>query len=350
MLSASHNPMPDNGIKFFARGGVKLDDAVEDEIEALIGVEVSEPIGADVGRVTDLVEASQQYVDHLVATVPVSLAGLNVVLDCAEGAASDVAPRAFRAAGAEVVAIHDRPDGLNINDGCGSTHLDDLQRAVVAHGADAGFAFDGDADRCLAADAAGQVVDGDQIMAILALAMQAQGTLARETVVATVMSNLGFLTAMKDAGLSVIQAKVGDRYVLEEMRTGGYNLGGEQSGHVILSDHGATGDGILAALQVAARMAATGASLAGLAGVMTRMPQVLINVPDVDKARAHSDETVLAAVAEEEAVLDGKGRVLLRPSGTEPLVRVMVEAETHDQARQTAERLAKVVTSALSLH
>jgi phosphoglucosamine mutase len=349
MLSASHNPMPDNGIKFFARGGVKLDDAVEDEIEALIGVEVTEPTGADVGRVTDLVEASQQYVDHLVATVPVSLAGLNVVLDCAEGAACDGAPRAFRAAGAEVVAIHHHPDGLNINDGCGSTNLGDLQRAVVEHRADAGFAFDGDADRCLAADAEGQVVDGDQIMAILALSMQAQGTLARETVVATVMSNLGFLTAMKDAGLAVIQARVGDRYVLEEMRTGGYNLGGEQSGHVILSDHVTTGDGILSALQVAARMAATGAGLADLAGVMTRLPQVLLNVPGVDRARAHTDPAVLAAVAEEEAALGGRGRVLLRPSGTEPLVRVMVEAETHEQAEQAAERLAKVVAASLSL-
>jgi phosphoglucosamine mutase len=349
MLSASHNPMPDNGIKFFAGGGVKLDDAVEDRIEALIGAALTEPTGPEVGRVTDFAAASQQYVDHLVATVRVPLDGLRVVLDCAEGAAYDVAPRAFRAAGASVVAIHAEPDGLNINDGCGSTHLDDLQRAVVEHGADAGFAFDGDADRCLAADASGELVDGDQLMAILALAMHAQGALAHETVVATVMSNLGFLIAMRDAGLTVVQAKVGDRYVLEEMRTGGYNLGGEQSGHVILGDHVTTGDGILSALQVASRMAATGAGLAHLAGVMTRLPQVLINVSGVDKLRAHSDQAVLAAVAEEEAALGERGRVLLRPSGTEPLVRVMVEAETHEQAEQVAERLAKVVASSLSL-
>ncbi|MGH3505756.1 MAG: phosphoglucosamine mutase, partial [Nocardioidaceae bacterium] len=257
MISASHNPMPDNGIKFFARGGQKLADAVEDEIEALLGSDLSEPTGAGVGRVTDLEEAGQLYVDHLIATVPGPLDGLRIVLDCAEGAAFDVAPRAFERAGAEVVAIHASPDGLNINDGCGSTHLDDLQRAVVEHNADAGFALDGDADRCLAADATGERVDGDQLMAILALAMKAQGTLAHETVVVTVMSNLGFLHAMRDAGLTVIQAKVGDRYVLEQMRTGRYNLGGEQSGHVILSDHVATGDGILAALQVAARMAAS---------------------------------------------------------------------------------------------
>jgi phosphoglucosamine mutase len=344
MLSASHNPMPDNGIKFFARGGHKLDDSVEDQIEALLAVEPDRrPEGPDVGRVIDQPDAAQLYVEHLVSTVPVSLEGLRIVLDCAEGAASIVAPHAFAAAGAEVVAIHDAPDGLNINRDCGSTHLAALQAAVVEHGADAGFALDGDADRCLAADDEGNLIDGDQIMAILALALQA------DTVVATVMSNLGFLTAMEAAGLTVVQARVGDRYVLEEMRAGSYNFGGEQSGHVILSDHGTTGDGVLTALQVAARMAATHQTLAKLSGAMQRMPQVLVNVSGVDKSRAHSDPAVLAAVAEEEEALGGRGRVLLRSSGTEPLVRVMVEAETHELAQQTADRLAKVVTASLGL-
>jgi phosphoglucosamine mutase len=350
MLSASHNPMPDNGIKFFARGGHKLDDSVEDQIEALLAVEPDRrPEGPDVGRVIDQPDAAQLYVEHLVSTVPVSLEGLRIVLDCAEGAASIVAPHAFAAAGAEVVAIHDAPDGLNINRDCGSTHLAALQAAVVEHGADAGFALDGDADRCLAADDEGNLIDGDQIMAILALALQAQGVLAQDTVVATVMSNLGFLTAMEAAGLTVVQARVGDRYVLEEMRAGSYNFGGEQSGHVILSDHGTTGDGVLTALQVAARMAATHQTLAKLSGAMQRMPQVLVNVSGVDKSRAHSDPAVLAAVAEEEEALGGRGRVLLRSSGTEPLVRVMVEAETHELAQQTADRLAKVVTASLGL-
>jgi phosphoglucosamine mutase len=276
------------------------------------------------------------------------LAGLKIVLDCAEGAASIAAPAAFERAGAEVVAIHNEPDGLNINDGCGSTHLGSLQGSVAEHDADAGFAFDGDADRCLAVDASGAVVDGDQLLAILAVAQREVGRLAAGTVVATVMSNLGFMVAMRDAGITVVTAKVGDRYVLEAMRAGGFTLGGEQSGHLIMSDHAATGDGVLAALHVTARMAATKSSLAELAGVMTRMPQVLVNVPGVDKSRAHSDAAVQAAVAEAEAQLGEAGRVLLRPSGTEPLVRVMVEATSADQAEAVAHHLADVVRSALS--
>ncbi len=349
MISASHNPMPDNGIKFFARGGRKLPDEVEDAIEAALGGPGPRPCGAGVGRVSDEPAALDRYVSHLVSTVSTPLAGLRVVLDCAEGAAWRVAPDAFRDAGADVVAIHDEPDGLNINDGCGSTHLSDLQAAVVADGADAGFAFDGDADRCLAVAADGRVVDGDQLLAILALASRDAGTLADDTVVATVMSNLGFLVAMRTAGVKVVRAQVGDRYVLEEMRSGGYNLGGEQSGHVIMQDHATTGDGVLTALHVVARMAHTRRTLADLSGVMQRMPQVLINVRDVDRRQADSHPVVQAAVREVEAELGDRGRVLLRPSGTEQLVRVMVEAESEADAQSMAERLADVVKVSLAL-
>ncbi|MGN6250568.1 MAG: phosphoglucosamine mutase [Marmoricola sp.] len=349
MLSASHNPMPDNGIKFLARGGVKLDDVIEDAIEKRLREPWDRPTGADVGRLEQHPTAIEEYAAHLVATVDHDLAGLKVVLDCAHGAASAVGPRALRAAGAEVVAINAEPTGLNINDGCGSTHLDGLRRAVVEHGADAGFALDGDADRCLAVDATGAVVDGDQLLAILALALREKGELHADTVVATVMSNLGFVQAMKAEGIGVRQTKVGDRYVLEAMRTLGYTLGGEQSGHVIMSRHATTGDGLLTALQVLDRMAATGRSIGALAGVMTRLPQVLLNVPGVDKGRADDDPVLAAAVAEVEAELGDDGRVLLRPSGTEPLVRVMVEAPAEEQARDIADRLAVVVRDRLTL-
>ncbi|MBO9522986.1 MAG: phosphoglucosamine mutase [Nocardioidaceae bacterium] len=349
MLSASHNAMPDNGIKFLARGGVKLDDAIEDAIEARLEEPWERPTGADVGRVRTHATAIDEYVAHLTGTVDRPLAGIKVVLDCANGAASVAGPQALRAAGAEVVAICAEPDGLNINEGCGSTHLDVLQKAVVEHGADVGFALDGDADRCLAVDASGAVVDGDQILAILALSLREQGHLHDDTVVATVMSNLGFVNAMKAAGVTVRQTVVGDRYVLEEMKAGGFSLGGEQSGHVIMSEHATTGDGLLTTLQVLRRMAATGSSIADLAGVMTRLPQVLVNVPGVDKARADSDEALAAAVAEATAELGETGRVLLRPSGTEPLVRVMVEAATAEQAQGVAERLADVVRERLAL-
>ncbi|MDQ4008098.1 MAG: phosphoglucosamine mutase [Actinomycetota bacterium] len=349
MLSASHNPMPDNGIKFFARGGHKLEDAVEHAIEGHMGAEWRRPTGRGVGRVRDLPEGSERYVEHLVSTVSARLEGLKVIVDAASGAAYDVAPRALRALGADVVAIHCDPDGYDINDGCGSTHLDSLQTAVLAHEADAGVALDGDADRCLAIDADGQVVDGDQILAALALAMRDAGRLKDGTVVATVMSNLGFLQAMGREQIRVEQTKVGDRYVLERMRAGGFSLGGEQSGHLILAEHGTTGDGVLTAVHLLARMAETGRSLASLAGVMTRLPQVLVNVPGVDKKRADTDATVAAAVAEATAELGSTGRVLLRPSGTEPLVRVMVEAESPEQAEQVAKRLADVVAGALKL-
>jgi phosphoglucosamine mutase len=349
MLSASHNPMPDNGIKFLARGGVKLDDAIEAAIEARMGEAWDRPTGGAVGRVTEHPTAVDEYVAHLDSTIARSLEGLTVVLDCAEGAAYEAGPRALREAGATVVPIHTSPDGLNINDGCGSTHLEPLRAAVVAHGADAGFALDGDADRCLAVDHEGNIVDGDQLLAVLALALAESGHLAKNTVVATVMSNLGFVQAMKAAGLGVRQTKVGDRYVLEAMRVSGYSLGGEQSGHVIMSEYATTGDGILTALHVLERMAGTGQKLQSLASVVSRLPQVLVNVPNVDKGRTDEDAVLAAAVAEEEAILGDEGRILLRPSGTEPLVRVMVEARTHAEAQGVAERLADVVRRQLGL-
>lgn len=346
MLSASHNPMPDNGIKFLARGGLKLDDAIERAIEARLREPWERPTGADVGRVAEHRSGGEEYVAHLAGTLDAPLAGLRIVLDCAEGAASEVGPAALRAAGADVIAIHARPNGLNINEGCGSTHLEALRASVLAHGADAGFALDGDADRCLAVDADGEFVDGDQILAVLALAMKDAGGLAGDTVVATVMSNLGFTRALTAHGVRVIATQVGDRYVLEEMNASGHVLGGEQSGHVVMRRYATTGDGVLTALHVAQRMAATGSPLARLAGVMTRMPQVLVNVPDVDKSRT-DDEVLQAAIVAEQGRLGETGRILLRASGTEALVRVMVEAPTDAEARGVAERLADVVRDRL---
>ncbi|QNP64784.1 phosphoglucosamine mutase [Streptomyces genisteinicus] len=352
MLSASHNAMPDNGIKFFARGGHKLADELEDRIEQVYeqhrtGEPWDRPTGAGVGRVKEYDEGFDKYVAHLVAVLPNRLDGLRIVLDEAHGAASRVSPEAFARAGAEVVTIGAEPDGLNINDGCGSTHLDLLKAAVVEHGADLGIAHDGDADRCLAVDAAGREVDGDQILAVLALAMREAGTLRGNTVVATVMSNLGFKLAMEREGVDLVRTAVGDRYVLEAMKEQGYALGGEQSGHVIVLDHATTGDGTLTGLMLAARIAATGRSLADLAGVMERLPQVLVNVRDVDKSRVTTSAELSQAVAEAERELGATGRVLLRSSGTEPLVRVMVEAPDLEQAKSVASRLADVVKSAL---
>jgi len=348
VISASHNPMPDNGIKFLARGGVKLDDALEDRIEARLGQPWQHPTGAAVGRIEAREDAWAEYADHLARTVTTPLDGLTVVVDAAHGAAYRSGPAALRQAGATVIELHVSPDGLNINDNAGSTHPEALQRAVVEHGADAGFAYDGDADRCLAIDADGVLVDGDQLIAILALGLADQGKLVGDTVVATVMSNLGFVRAMTEAGLTVRHAAVGDRYVLEEMRAGGFALGGEQSGHIIMADLATTGDGTLTSLHVLERMARTGRPLAELAGVMTRLPQVLLNVKGVDRTRC-DDLELLAAVAAEESELGDAGRVLLRPSGTEPVVRVMVEAETHERAQAVAERLAGVVRERLAL-
>ncbi len=351
MISASHNPMPDNGIKFFQRGGVKLDDTLEDAIEERMGEPFELPTGAMVGRVTADPGAIGSYVGHLVASLAGEdvLKGITVVLDSANGASSMTAKAAFERQGAAVVAIHNTPDGENINENCGSTHMGDLQAKVVEVGADLGLAFDGDADRCLACDAQGTIIDGDQILAILALALKEQGELHSDTVVATIMSNLGFVNAMKANDIKVDQTKVGDRYVLESMNANGFTLGGEQSGHVIMSEFATTGDGVLTGLHVAARMARTGKSLQELGSVMTRLPQTMINVKGVDKLRAGIDPTIQAAVSKANKELGSTGRVVLRPSGTEPVVRVMVEAETMERAQQVCEELSAIVKERVSL-
>jgi len=342
MVSASHNPMPDNGLKLFGPGGWKLPDEVEVALEAGLGATRERPTGLELGRIgaadPALVEA---YRASLLAALPAKADGLVVVVDCAQGSACGLAPDLYRAAGARVVAIAAEGDGTRINDGSGATHLALLQAAVLEHGADLGLAHDGDADRCLAVDATGAVVDGDQLLALLAVAMHERGQLPTGTVVATVMSNLGFVRALTERGIEVVQAAVGDRYVLEAMRAGGHALGGEQSGHTVLLDHATTGDGLLTGLSVLGRMAETGRSLADLAAVMTRLPQVLVNVRAA-RTRAQ-DADVLDAVAREEGLLGSTGRVLLRPSGTEALVRVMVEAETPERATEVAARLAEVV-------
>jgi phosphoglucosamine mutase len=349
MLSASHNPMPDNGIKLFAAGGQKLPDEIEAKIEAAVsdghGL-VHRPTGAGIGRVHDLLDGAEHYVKHLVSATPHRLDGIKVVVDCANGAASEVGPAAYEEAGAEVIAINADPDGLNINDNCGSTHIDVVREAVLAEGADLGIAHDGDADRCLAVTAAGEVVDGDQIMAILALAMRDAGTLTENTLVATVMSNLGLRLAMQRENIRLVEAKVGDRYVLEELQAGSLALGGEQSGHIVMPAYATTGDGVLTGLHLMAQVAASGKSLADLAAVLHKLPQVLINVNVADRQAGAAAPTVQAAVALAEDELGETGRVLLRPSGTEPLVRVMVEAATEEQARSVAERIAAEVRSA----
>ena len=349
MISASHNPAADNGIKFFARGGHKLADAIEDKIEAGMAATKMAPLGGEVGHIHRFADAEDRYVVHLLKSLPNRLDGIHVVLDCANGAASGLSPEAFKDAGAKVTVIGAEPDGLNINLGVGSTHLSALQAKVLEVGADAGIAHDGDADRCLAVDHTGAIIDGDQIMAILALSAKARGQLARNTLVATVMSNLGLKVAMREAGIQMLETKVGDRYVLEEMRAGGYSLGGEQSGHIIFSKYATTGDGILTGLTLLAEMKRTGKTLAELASVMQIFPQVLINVPGVDKTRVAHDEAISALLVEAEAELNGTGRVLLRASGTEPLVRVMVEAADEGTAQSWASRIAVLVETRLAL-
>lgn len=345
MISASHNAMPDNGIKIFGPGGHKLDDATEDRIEELVNAgPVSRPVGAGIGRVIDAGDALERYLRHVHKAVSTPLDGLTVVVDCANGAAFQAAPSAYRAAGATVIALHAEPDGLNINDHCGSTHMDTLRRAVLAHEADLGLAHDGDADRCLAVDARGEIIDGDAIMVMLALAMQDAGELASNTLVATVMSNLGLHLAMRAAGIEVRTTAVGDRYVLEELRNGEFSLGGEQSGHIVLPAFGTTGDGIVTGLRLMSRMAQTGAPLADLAAPMQTLPQVLINVEVADKTTVAQAPSVQTAVAQAEAELGDTGRILLRPSGTEQVVRVMVEAADEDTARQLAVRVAESVS------
>ena len=390
MLSASHNPAPDNGIKFFARGGLKLPDAVEDEIERSLAAmsrpgrqgrpadnghaetrdgatkagatksgvaepgATQRPAGPDAlpkagfGQVTDAADEVERYLAHLLGTLPepasdAPLTGLRVVADCAHGAAYDVAPRLLRRAGAEVIAIGAEPDGDNINAGCGSTSLGALSEAVRALGADAGIAYDGDADRCLAVDAAGRVIDGDQILAVLAFALHDEGRLAGNTVVSTVMSNLGFRLAMRDAGINVVETPVGDRYLLAAMLEGSYVLGGEQSGHIILLDHATTGDGLLTSLQLLAVAASRGRPLSDLVEVMTKYPQVLVNIPGVDKSLVGCSPELTDAVRDAEAELGESWRVLVRPSGTEDAVRIMVEAVDAGQAHRLADALGAVV-------
>jgi phosphoglucosamine mutase len=347
MISASHNPMPDNGIKLFARGGGKLDDAIEAAIEKRMGEPWERPTGRAVGRIVNDESAAAAYIDHLLASVSTPLTGLKIVVDCANGASSLVAPLVYQKAGATVVAIHHSPDGWNINDGCGSTHLEDLQAAVIREGADFGIAHDGDSDRCLAVDATGAVIDGDQIMTILAIGFKNRGKLKADTIVATVMSNLGFFHAMKHAGIEVITTAVGDRYVLEKMLEGDFSLGGEQSGHLIIREHAGTGDGILTALALAQEVVSSGKSLAELASAMKRFPQILINVSDVAKEKLAQSTAVADAVAAAEKTLGEEGRVLLRASGTESLIRVMVEAASDNLAQEIATSLAAVVKAEL---
>ena len=347
MISASHNPMPDNGIKLFSRGGGKLDDVIEARIEARMGEEWLRPTGRGVGRVINDESAKERYLQHLLASVSTPLAGITVVVDCANGASSFVAPEALRRAGAKVIAIADTPDGWNINDGVGSTHLSHLRSAVLEHGADLGIAHDGDADRCLAIDATGAEVDGDYILSILAKSFKSRGMLKGNTVVGTVMSNLGFMHSMKDAGIDVVTTAVGDRYVLETMLEKDYAIGGEQSGHVIMRDFANTGDGILTALQLIQEIVRTGKTLAELAASMVRFPQVLINVKDVAKEKLDGSAVIAAAVKKAQDELGSNGRVLLRASGTEALVRVMVEAQSDNIATNIAQQLADVVKGEL---
>jgi phosphoglucosamine mutase len=352
VLSASHNPAADNGIKFFGRAGVKLPDETEDAIEArLFSAGTGPPYVF--GRVTDAYSAHETYLDHLLASLPAAvtgqppLQGLRVVVDCAHGAAYSIGPRALRRAGAEVIAIGAAPDGLNINAGVGSTHLDTLAAAVIEHGADAGLAFDGDADRCLAVDGDGQPLDGDQILAVLASQLKRGNQLAGNTVVVTVMSNLGFHDAMRESGVTVIETPVGDKHVYAAMRDGGYILGGEQSGHIIQMGHATTGDGVLTGLHLLAAVNSIGVPVSAAGKMMTRYPQVLINVRG-NKDRAMADPALAEAVSAAKSVLGDAGRVLLRPSGTEPVIRVMVETRHSDLAELIAGQLADAVRLAMS--
>ncbi len=347
MISASHNPAPDNGIKFFSYGGVKLPDEVEDRIEEHLGIEKLLPTGSEVGRIRRFADAEDRYALHLLSTLPQRLDGIHVVLDCAHGAAAAVSPQVFTNAGATITLIGAEPDGNNINDGVGSTHLELLAAKVREVGAHVGIAHDGDADRCLAVDAEGNVIDGDHIMAILAISMKERGLLPDNTLVATVMSNLGLHRAMASHDITVVETAVGDRYVVEALAAGGHGLGGEQSGHVIMSQFGTTGDGVLTGLHLVAEMARTGKSLNELAGVMTVYPQILVNVRGVDHRALHGNTAIETAVAEASLELADSGRVLLRPSGTEPMVRVMVEAADQATADRLAHAIADVVKAEL---
>jgi phosphoglucosamine mutase len=353
MISASHNPVADNGIKFFGPSGYKLTDAEEARVAEVYtasglgeaGHGGQRPVGAEVGGVRPAGEAVERYVSHLVDSATADLSGLRVVVDCANGAASHIAPEVLARLGCEVTAVHASPDGANINDGCGSTAPEALAATVVSHGADVGLAHDGDADRLIAVDHTGGIVDGDVVLAILAERFAGEHGL--HTVVTTLMTNLGFRHAMSRLGIEVVETKVGDRYVLEAMRAGGYTLGGEPSGHLILSDYATTGDGLLTAIALLSTMVRQDAPLATLAAVMRHLPQALVNVEGVDRKGLDDADGLWAAVAAEEAALGEEGRVLVRPSGTEPLVRIMVEAETEPRAHEAASRLATVTREAI---
>lgn len=349
MISASHNPAPDNGIKFFSADGFKLPDEAEDKLEALVRTTpdtMPRPTGAALGSIRTSLEEVEAYMQHVVSTGS-PLKGLKVVVDCGHGAAYQLAPEILRRLGAEVVALNTAPDGLNINDRCGSTHPEELQRMVVVHKANVGIAHDGDADRCIAVDERGELVDGDQIMAICALDMMARGELSKDTLVSTVMSNMGLELLMKQRGIKLVRAKVGDRYVLEEMQKGNYNLGGEQSGHVIFGELSTTGDGILTAVQLLSVLARGSRPLSELAGQMQRLPQWLENVRVKSKEGWETNQAILAAIREAEQSLVGQGRVLVRPSGTEPLIRVMLEGPNLDMIRGMAHQIREVILSEL---
>ncbi len=345
MISASHNPVQDNGIKIFSQNGYKLSDDQEAEIEALLDVvdELPRLIGGEIGRVEDYRLGTNSYIEHLKTTISHSLTGLNVVLDCANGASSFLAPQLFHDLGAEVISICCEPNGININEACGSTHPEALAKEVVKHEADLGFAFDGDCDRLIAVDHTGAIIDGDHIMFIVGQYLNENGLLKKGTVVSTVMSNLGFYHAIEENGLHSVQTKVGDRYVLEEMLKNDYNFGGEQSGHLIFLDYGTTGDGMLSAVQLAKIVAEKEKSLADLAKAMPKYPQVLKNLRVEDKMAMMTNISILDEIVSIENQMDGKGRVLVRPSGTEPLVRVMVEAETETLCEEYVNRLLSVV-------
>jgi phosphoglucosamine mutase len=343
MISASHNPMPDNGIKFFAKGGDKLADQVEAQIEARLGEPWDRPTGLNVGRIIFDEAAKERYITHLLSTIDTKLTGLKVIVDCANGASSTVAPSVYERAGATVTAISASPTGWNINENCGSTHLDNLINEVKKAGADIGIAHDGDADRCLLIAKNGEVTDGDYILNILATAYLAEGKLNKKAVVGTVMSNLGFIKSMESLGIKFEKTAVGDRYVLEKMLENDYTLGGEQSGHVIMRQFSNTGDGLLTALQVMQVVAKSKKSLFELAATMKKYPQILINVKDIAKEKLESSAKIKDAVLEAEKQLIGAGRVLLRASGTESLVRVMVEANDLELAQKIADSLAQLV-------
>ena len=353
VISASHNPSEFNGIKFFNGDGFKLSDELEDRMEEIIRndlEEVARPTGYGVGSLTYAFDAKEQYINFITSTVPLDLSGMKIVIDCANGASFYTSPKALKRLGADLIVLHDTPDGSNINKDCGSTHLESLQREVVKSGAKVGLAFDGDADRLLAVEEKGQVVDGDQLMAICGLYMREKGQLKKDTIVATVMSNLGFYIMAEQQGLHIEQTAVGDRYVLECMREKDYSIGGEQSGHIIFLDENTTGDGLLSAMHLLDVMVHKNKPLSELASVVKVLPQVLVNakVSNKNKYKYQEDEEIQKAIAELEAKFDGKGRVLIRPSGTEPLVRVMIEGQDQEELNKEAAKLAEFIMERLN--